>query len=105
VGGRLTQICFGEHQVNFHFHPEGMISVEGEWELIGCDGGETGGRGQERSRSASEVCRLLGQHVVETQVSAPSWFSLRFSNGELLRVFDSSEEYESFSIQPGDVFV
>jgi hypothetical protein len=30
---------------------------------------------------------------------------LRFDNGYTLRVFDHSTQYESFSIQPGDIYV
>lgn len=38
-------------------------------------------------------------------VHAPDWFELRFEGGLAPRVFDDSEQYESFSIQPGDIFV
>ena len=34
----LIQIAIGEHQVQFHFHPEGSISVEGRWELRNASG-------------------------------------------------------------------
>jgi hypothetical protein len=43
--------------------------------------------------------------VVDTEVSAPRWFALRFNGGEVLRVFDDSEQFESFSIQPGSIIV
>jgi hypothetical protein len=38
-------------------------------------------------------------------VQAPDWFSLTFDNGMVLKVYDASQEYESFSIQPGNVYV
>jgi hypothetical protein len=48
---------------------------------------------------------LLGQLVVSSQIDPPRSFSLRFGNGLVLRVFDNSPQYESFSIQPGDIHV
>jgi hypothetical protein len=47
---------------------------------------------------------LLEQTVTGTSVDAPRSFSLRFSSGHTLTIFDESP-YESFSIQPGNVFV
>jgi len=32
-GAELVQLCIGLHQLQFHFHPTGSISVEGGWEL------------------------------------------------------------------------
>jgi len=43
--------------------------------------------------------------VAGTEVDAPRSFALRFAGGEELRVFDDSDQFESFSIQPGDIFV
>jgi hypothetical protein len=47
----------------------------------------------------------LGQLVIGSQIDPPRSFSLWFANGLVLRVFDSSRQYESFSIQPGDIYV
>jgi hypothetical protein len=59
--------------------------------------------GAERPPCRSDM--LLGQRVIGTEVSAPKWFALRFDGGEVLRVFDDSQQFESFSIQPGNIFV
>jgi hypothetical protein len=101
----LEQVCLGIHQVQFHFHPEGVLAVEGEWELLDADGTEL-----DRCRPAPRIepyrlHRLLGQRVVASEVGPPFWIALRFERGELLRVFDSSTDYESFSIQPGNIVV
>jgi hypothetical protein len=56
-------------------------------------------------REAYRVHRLLGQAVVGTDLDAPRSFALRFAGGGELRIFDNSDRYESFSIQPGDIFV
>ena len=42
---------------------------------------------------------------VGTEIDQPRSFALKFEGGDVLRVFDNSEQYESFSIQPGDIFV
>lgn len=113
VGATLVQVCLGEYQVQFHFQPAReagspdrlTVSVEGGWEYR--DGS---GRIVDRAQAHSErqaycVHRLLGRAVVGTDLDAPRSFALRFAGGEELRIFDDSEQYESFSIQPGDIFV
>ncbi len=102
-GAELVQVCLGAHQVQFHFQPLGSISVEGEWELL-----DAAGQQLDRSHPGTErppylLHRLLGKRVVGSQVVAPHSIALRFEGGASLRVFDSSREYESFSIEPGGV--
>ena len=48
---------------------------------------------------------LLGNNVESYSVHSPESFSLRFNSGHSLTFFDDSSKYESFSIQPGDIFV
>lgn len=33
-GAALIQICLGEFQIQFHFHPKETISAEGKWEPV-----------------------------------------------------------------------
>jgi hypothetical protein len=99
---RLTQIAVGEFQVQFLFHPEGSISVEGAWELRDEDGALVDHSLPNEQRSEYRLHRLLGQQVVRWEIDPPMSFSLTFANGLVLRVFDDSEQYESFAIQPGD---
>jgi hypothetical protein len=56
-------------------------------------------------RSTYKVHRLLGKRVTGHDLNAPESFKLHFENGLALTVFDDSDRYESFSIQPGDIFV
>ncbi len=104
-GADLIQVCLGQHQLQFHFHPVGSISVEGGWELRDAAGLLIDGRHDGPDRPPYQLHRLLGQRAAGSEVSAPGWFALRFAGGEVLRVFDDSKQYESFSIQPGDIFV
>jgi hypothetical protein len=62
------------------------------------------GRGAGTGQSVAQA-PPLGQKVVGVRVQAPDWFELHFANGVVLRILDDSRQYESFSIQPGDIFV
>ncbi len=105
-GAVLIQLCIGEFQVQFHFHPKGIaISVEGKWELKDSTGALVDGMKPNAQRDALYIHVLLGKRVDGFSLDAPRSFSLRFETGHILTVFDESREYESFSIQPGDIFV
>jgi hypothetical protein len=103
-GAELIQLGIGRYHVQFVFHTEANISVEGEWVLYAADSSELDRSRPPPRHEAFQLHRLLGQRVVGNSVSSPNWFDLRFEQGELLRVLDSSKEYESFSIQPGNIF-
>jgi hypothetical protein len=113
VGATLIQIALGEFQVQFHFQAadgagsEGMlyIGVEGGWELRDGSGELVDHSGPNSEREAYRLHRLLGRAVVGTELDAPRSFALRFADAEELRVFGGSDQYESFSIQPGNIFV
>lgn len=104
-GAEVVQVRLGLHQVQLCFHPNASLSVEGRWELLSSDGLELDQYEPPPRERPFQLHRLLGQKVVGGSVSAPAWFSLRFENGDTLRVFDSSQEYESFSIDPGARFI
>lgn len=104
-GAVLIQVCLGQWQVQFHFHPAASISIEGRWELLDTAGVRIDGAHDTSERPPYQLHRLLGQRIASSEVAAPKWFALRFDGGEVLRVFDDSEQYESFSIQPGNIFV
>jgi hypothetical protein len=104
-GSELIHVGLGLCDVQFGFQPEGHISVEGEWELLGADGSILDRSEPAPRTSAFRLHRLLGQRVVQTHVNPPTSIAVQFEGGELLRIFDSWKQYESFSIQPGNVFV
>jgi hypothetical protein len=104
-GTELVQVCLGQHQVQFHFHPAGTISVEGGWELLDAFGTRIDSSQGGPERPPHQLHRLLGRRVVVSEVAAPRWFALQFDGGEVLRIFDDSEHFESFSIQPGNTIV
>jgi hypothetical protein len=104
-GAELIEVCMGLYQVHFIFYPEAHISVEGEWKLYAANGSELDRSRPSPRQEAFQLHRLLGQRVSASAVSSPNWIALRFEAGESLRISDSSKEYESFSIQRGDIFI
>lgn len=104
-GAELIQVCLGQYQVQFHFHPAGSISVEGGWVLLDAAGERIDGSQEGSERPPYQLHRLLGRRVAASDVAAPSWFALQFEGGEVLRIFDDSQQYESFTIQPGNIFI
>ena len=105
VGATLIQLGVGEFQIQFHFHPDSSISVEGRWEVRDSTG-VLGDKAKENAqRTGLYIHFLLGRKIGQYTVDAPRSFSLTFETGHKLTVFDDSREYESFSIQPGDIFV
>lgn len=105
-GATLVQICIGEFQQQFHFiDPEMQLSIEGEWHITNAVGDLVDRSLENGQRDAYRVHRLLGRAIVGHDINAPESFTLRFDNGWSFVVFDRSREYESFSIQPGDIFV
>src|SRR5262245_50505344 len=104
-GAELIQLCLGLYQIQLHFHPAGDISIQGDWELL-----DQSVRLIDRdcwgpSREPYQLHALLRKRIMATEVAAPQSFVLRFDSGHVLRVFDNSPEFESFSIEPGNIIV
>ena len=105
-GTILVQVCIGQYDVQFNFHPEGKVSVLGKWELANGSGEQLDRNFPDGSkRPPYQLHRLLGHRVVGSEVDAPRSFTLIFDSGDILRVFDDSKEYESFEIQPSGIYV
>jgi hypothetical protein len=106
-GLTLTEIGVGRYILQFRFDgaPNPVIGVEGDWELISPEGQLLDQGIDPTERETYRFHAILNREVVGYEVAAPESFTLRFDSGHQLRVFDRSRQYESFSIQPGDVFV
>ncbi len=97
-GGKMILVGVGEYDLQFQFHPQGNVSVEGRCELLEDSGAiiDAWDRG-----ARSEVFRfleLLGKTVTEVVIDSPKSFKLAFPKGRWLRIIDNSEQYESFSV-------
>jgi hypothetical protein len=105
VGATLVQIGLGQFDLQFHFHPDGSVSIQGHWELIDAEERIIDFAIENAERDAYRIHVLLGQVVVGSQLNPPDSFSLGFANGFTLKVFDNSKEYETISIQPGNIYI
>ena len=106
VGATLVQIALGEAQLQFNFDRQGHgISVEGGWEFVNGHGEVIDEARPNLDQTEYRIHVLLGRQVEGWAVHAPDWFELRFGSGLRLRVYDDSQDHESFSIQPGDIYV
>ncbi len=104
-GDSLIQIALGEWQIQFLFQSGTNISVDGHWELKNSSGVLMDKAMENVERENYKIHYLLGRTVVETMLAAPTSFTLVFDNGMSVTVFDDSDQFESFSIQPGNIFV
>jgi len=105
VDATLIQVCLGQHQISLHFAPERSIGIEGRWELRDTEGNIIDATVPHESRKSYQIHRIIGQDVKSGEVNPPHSFTLHFRNEFDLTVYDDSQEYESFSIQPGDIFI
>jgi hypothetical protein len=99
----LVQVCLGVHQVQFHFHPQGSISVEGRWELMDGTSRVIDRHCDPPRQDAYQFHRVLGRSVECTEIEPPTSFAVRFTGGLVLRVFVDVSLYEDVSIQPGNI--
>jgi hypothetical protein len=114
LGASLEQVCIDPWDIQFHFigPPEASawmtIIIEGRWELRSATGTviDWGDRSIGNAQhEAFRVHGMLTRTVTAASISPPESFTLTVDNGQTLAVYDDSEQYESFSIQPGDWFI
>ena len=110
-GARLDHVTIAEFIVIFAFDPAadgapaGSISVEGAWEVLDSDGRAIDWSQDPAVRQCYRLHHIVGRSVATTALDAPHSISLTFDSGHTLRIIDDRPEYESFSIQPGDIRV
>lgn len=105
VGKDCTMIAISPFQIDFTFQEAGIISVFGRWELRDRSGRLIDQEYEPDDRDCYRVHRIFGSSVVRYELDAPASFTLHFENGYSLTIFDDSEQYESFSIQPDGIYV
>ena len=105
TGATLIQLAIGEFQIQFRFMPYWEIGVEGHWEVSDFSGSIIDQARPNANRDAYRIHHLLGHQVVGAQIHAPESITLEFDNGCRLRLFDSSREFECFTIHPGGIIV
>lgn len=96
IGAEVIQICIGTYNVIIHFFNDISISMGDCFEYIS-DGKELASD-PVLSRKATTLVALLGAVVRQVSVEDGKVLIVTFSNGEVLKVSDVEERYESFSV-------
>ena len=91
VGRVLEMVCFNENQVYLHFDRKTTITIEvafsyGSDQVI------------EIPVKESNLMESLGASVTEAHGDEHGTLSLLFDNGQTLKVYDPSKQYESYTI-------
>jgi hypothetical protein len=105
VNATLIQVSLGQYEIQLHFTPEGYIGIEGKWELKDSQDNVIDEKIEYKNRESWRIHKIIGQNVQKYEINTPISFTLHFMNGYSLIIYDDSKEYESFSIQPGDIFI
>ena len=88
------------------FDPETIISVEGDWQLRDATGNLLDASTDNyATHNGFRVQAILGKKVIAYSISPPESFSLQFESGHVLSFIDNLPNYESISIQPGNIFI
>jgi hypothetical protein len=110
VGDSICQIAFGSNGIHFNFNKAGSINVDfGKWQIHDSSGTivdeSLDDDALPSTRQQYRVHVILDSDVTKFQIDAPHSFSLVFSSGHRLTIYDDSPQYESFSIQPDGIIV
>ncbi len=92
LGNEVLQVCIGRYQAILNCTSDLSISLE-------CD--FAGGRvaaDQQLPGSAIPLLGLLGSSISRAEIVGGGDLVLICSNGEVMRIYDSSSEYESYQI-------
>lgn len=104
IEGRvLEQLCFGRHELILNFDDGLSITVEGALGITLAGAGEF--VVDDALDIASVLAGLISDTVTAIEVNDPRSFSMRFAQGHIVRLIDSSRRYESFQVRHGDYLI
>jgi len=94
VGRTLEMVCFNENQVYLHFDGRTTITIESAFsykneQIVHVPVAE------------SHLMELLGLSVSAAKGDDKGTLSLFFDNGQTVRVYDTTKQYESYTISYG----
>jgi hypothetical protein len=101
---RLEMICFNANQVYFHFDGGVSIAVESSF-AHQTSRSESNAKVLKVPVSVSSLMQLLEHSVIEVSGDEKGTLSLSFDHGHILKLFDSSPQYESYHIKRGDEMI
>jgi hypothetical protein len=102
-GAQITQVCLGPYDIQFKFVPHGNVAVQARCELLDQAGNLLAVWEKQTTPAPCRFVELFESPVREVAIDTPRSFVLRFANALVLRVVDTSDQYESFSVD--DLYV
>lgn len=105
VGRECSLIGIGRFEIRFLFPDAGDICVYGGWEIRDGSGGVIDRSRDHADRDFHRVHAVLDSPVQRFVINPSASFTLYFENGHSLTVFDDSNQFESFSIEPDGIHV
>ena len=96
IGSPLVQICFGEHDLQFHFDSGAWIGSQSSVEHS--EGGVLLTSWGENGIVGAAFQSLLGKAANAFAVPNEKKLELHFENGQILALLDDSEQFESFQV-------
>lgn len=94
VGRTLEMVCFSQNQVYLHFDDDIIITVE---RALSYNTAQV----VDVPVQDSSLMGLVGSAVSVVQGGTDGTLSLPFDNGQTVKVYDTSKQYESYSISYG----
>jgi hypothetical protein len=95
VGHTLEMVCFNQNQVYLHFDGKVTIAIESAFCYDSSERVEVPVRN-------SNLMELLGAVIGGVQGDEDGTLRLLFRNGQTLQVFDTTEQYESYTVTYGE---
>lgn len=100
IGKEITQLNVSRYVVVFKFDPQGSIAIESEFEII--EGSNKIMWNQEVSQLDLPIKTLFQSKIVDYKVESEQCLVIILENDLSIRIFDHSEQYESFQIDDGE---
>ncbi len=95
IGKNLLQICVGSFQVILNFDANVSISIESTFD---CGSEDKSKRTGNLLETAPSLFHLLGKHIKEIKIEDEGTLVLTFSDGTIVRLYDSNAATESYQI-------
>jgi hypothetical protein len=95
LNAELIQVCVGKNEVILNFDNDARITVLSDFHVRTPKFDE---RFSEPVLGARAVCEFLHYAVGGATATSEGDLELRFSSGGSLKIFDTSDQYESFLI-------
>ena len=103
LGATLIQVCVGENEVILNFHPEISVMIAGS---VGVTGPDSTQRVLDDARAAgAAILGVLGASVSKVSGTPDGTLRLSCSDGTVLEIYDSWEEFESYTVHHGETVI